>query len=208
MAQHGDHQHQATEGAATTLSHARYIPTGLPAASAMDNLTHTLFALTLARTPLWPRRPRHDDGARARLERAGHRHRHGGSAAATRICAGTAARRTGRWGSSRSASCSSPPSSGPSTAHRSTGRRPTRTASDLVRHARRRVDDWRPLSRADGLPDLVRHASPQPVRLALVRGRSGCRSSTCTCCSPGRRPAVRRMVRRRRGAGTRRSCSV
>ena len=41
----------------------------------LDNLTHSLFGATLARTPLGACRPRHHGRARARLQRTRHRHR-------------------------------------------------------------------------------------------------------------------------------------
>ena len=64
----------------------------------MDNLTHTLFGATLARTPLGAR-----DAARRRrssgLERTRHRHRHDGGRRRSATSNGTGARRTGRSGS-------------------------------------------------------------------------------------------------------------
>ena len=56
------------------------------------------------------------------------------------------------------------------------------------------LDDRRPLPRADGLPDVVRHPLPQSVRLALVRRRLDADRRRLSVVRARRRPAVRRIV--------------
>ena len=132
----------------------------------MDNLTHTLFGATLARTPL----NRAGRGTTAALILASNapdidivtavERRARLSAVAPGADARTAWRRRARHARRR---------------HRLGRQPPARPRPDgdpcVLPIARARLDRRRPLPRADGSADLVRHASPQPVRLALVRGR-------------------------------------
>ncbi len=189
----------AGTGAASTRmqcrrSHERFSHTAilraLRPAEEMDNVTHTLFALTLARTPL----ARAGRGTAVALVLAS-------NAPDIDIVAtigGAPSYLTWHRG----------PTHGPLgivglglvvaglvwIARRAIAARSERRAGCAVRHARPDRGDRRPVPRADGPSDFLRHPFPQSIRLALVRRRLDADRRPLSVVRARGRSAVRRIV--------------